>query len=346
VSELVAIGQRRGTGDDSLWVREGEQRLPGRDSNRRLNELHGGLSRHAGVRFEAADVVPAAVEATLRELHEGSYLEALGAVRVEDGTDAVLAGFAPPGLEPDIPVNVRLVEAAHEAVRTAIAAAERLIGGARFAYAVCRPPGHHAGPDWMAGYCYLNSAAAAAQTLRHGGLTPVGILDLDLHYPNGTSALVEPMPDVTLHSLHAAPVTNLPPGERLPRVEGERAVAFAASPDPGEYLDEVAVSVEMLAEDAAALVVSLGFDTVAGDPHGGWDFPPQIFTEVGALLAGCGLPVCVVQEGGYALESLSDCAYAFASGLLEPSPGSFWTQDVQKEPRGAQGGVGSIGATR
>jgi acetoin utilization deacetylase AcuC-like enzyme len=342
VSELIAVEQRQGSGDESLWVREGESRLPGRDCNQRLDELHDGLARHPGVRFEAADAVPAAVEATLRELHQGSYLEALRRVRAEDG-EVVLAEFSPPGLEPDIPATVGLVEAAHEAARTAIAAAQRLIGGARFAYAVCRPPGHHAGPDWMAGYCYLNSAAAAAQTLRRGGLTPVGILDLDLHYPNGTSALAERMPDVALHSLHAAPVTNLPPGERLPRVEGERAIAFAECPDHAGYLDEVAVSVEMLAEDAAALVVSLGFDTVAGDPHGGWDFPPQIFTEVGSLLAASGLPVCVVQEGGYALESLAACAHAFAAGLLEPhgagaggngGNGAFWSHGERNAPIG------------
>lgn len=322
MSELIAIEQRQGRDDESPWVREGERRLPGGDCNQRLDELHDGLARHPGVRFETADAVLAVVDATLRELHEGSYLEALRGVQAEDG-EVVLAGFSPPGLEPDIPATVGLVEAAHEAARTAIAAARRLIGGARFAYAVCRPPGHHAGPDWMAGYCYLNSAAAAAQTLRRGGLAPVGILDLDLHYPNGTSALVERMPDVTLHSLHAAPVTNLPPGERLPRVEGERAVPFAECPDHAAYLDEVAVSLEMLGEEAAALVVSLGFDTVAGDPHGNWDFPPQIFTEIGALLAASGLPVCVVQEGGYALESLAECAHAFAVGLLGGELSSF-----------------------
>ncbi|HEX5609639.1 MAG TPA: hypothetical protein VFX45_06055 [Solirubrobacterales bacterium] len=314
---MIAIEQHQGSGADSLWVREGESRLPGRDCNARLDQVRDGLGRHPGVRFEAPEVASPAAEATLGELHRGSYLEALRGLRAEDG-EVVLPDFSPPGLEPDIPVTVGLVEAAHEAARTAIAAAQRLNGGARFAYAVCRPPGHHAGPDWMAGYCYLNSAAAAAQTLRRGGLTPVGILDLDLHYPNGTSALAERMPDVTLHSLHAAPVTNLPPGEQLPRVEGERAVAFAECPDHASYLDEVAVSVEILAEEAQALVVSLGFDTVAGDPHGTWDFPPEIFTEVGALLAASGLPICVVQEGGYALPTLSDCAFAFVSGLLEP----------------------------
>jgi acetoin utilization deacetylase AcuC-like enzyme len=313
VSELVVIAQREGSGDASLWVREGDRRLPGRDDNRRLAELRRGLERHPGVRVEVADATPEALEKTLRALHTDDYLEALEGVRA--GEVVVLAEFAPPGLEPDIPVNAALVAAAREAVRTAVAAAERLVGGARFAYAVCRPPGHHAGPDWQAGYCYLNSPAAAVETLRRGGLSPLGVLDLDLHYPNGTSALVEAMPDVALHSLHAAPITNLPPGTPLPRVEGERAVAFEEAPDAEAYLAEVAASLEELA-GVAALVVSLGYDTVTGDPHGGWEFPPETFAEVGALLADAGMPICVVQEGGYALEALADCSHAFARGLL------------------------------
>lgn len=310
------IEQRRGREDASLWVREGERRLPGRDSNLRLDEVRSGLMRHGGVRAEAADAGREAVEEALRSLHEQPYLDALKGVRT--GEPVVLTEFAPPGLEPDIPVNAALVAAAHEAVRTAITAAQRLATGARFTYAVCRPPGHHAGPDWQAGYCYLNSAAAAVQVLRERGFGPVGILDLDLHYPNGTAALVEAMPDATLHSIHAAPVTNVPAGTVLPQAVGERAVALSGSPDPAAYLEEVAISIEALAADAAALVVSLGYDTVAGDPHGGWDFPPEIFTEVGRLLAATGLPVCVIQEGGYGLDVLADCSHAFATGLLEP----------------------------
>jgi acetoin utilization deacetylase AcuC-like enzyme len=314
MTELLMIEQRCGRDDAAPWVREGTRRLRGRDSNLRLVELRNGLMRHAGVRAEAADAGSDAVERALGSLHERAYLDALQGVR--NGDSVVLTEFAPPGLEPDIPVNTGLVAAAHEAVRTAITAAERLLGGVRFTYAVCRPPGHHAGPDWLAGYCYLNSPGAAVQTLREGGVSPVGILDLDLHYPNGTAALVERMPDATLHSLHAAPVTNLPPDTVLPRAEGERAVAFAGSPDPDAYLEEVASSVEALAQCAAALVVSLGYDTVAGDPHGSWEFSPRIFTEIGRLLADCGLPICVVQEGGYALDALADCSHAFAIGLL------------------------------
>jgi len=75
-------------------------------------------------------------------------------------------------------------------------------------------------------------------------------------------------------------------------------------------------SADELSASAEALVLSLGFDTVAGDPHGCWGFSPGIFLEIGGLLAASGLPVCVVQEGGYALESLAACGHAFAIGLL------------------------------
>ncbi|HET7443466.1 MAG TPA: hypothetical protein VFJ57_02270 [Solirubrobacterales bacterium] len=312
--ELLMIEQRRGRDDAALWVREGDRRLPGQDSNQRLAELHQGLVRHGSVRAVAADTADADVERTLGVLHERRYLEALE--RVGMAEPVVLAEFAPPGLEPDIPVHAGLVAAAREGVRTAITAAERTVAGARFTYAVCRPPGHHAGPAFQAGYCYLNNAAAAVWTLCEGGVKPVGILDLDLHYPNGTSALVERMEGVRLHSLHAAPVTNLPPGTVLPRIDGERVVAFERAPDAATYVAEVGRSIDALAAEAAALVVSLGYDTVAGDPHGGWDFGPEIFTEIGALLARSQLPICVIQEGGYSLGDLAACSHAFAVGLL------------------------------
>ena len=313
MSELLMIEQRRGSDDAAHWIREGGRTIPGRDSNRRLEELGAGLTRHAGVRAVAADAGDEALERTLGAMHERAYLEALRAV---DGEPVVMADFAPPGLEPDIPVDAGLVAAAHEGVRTAITAAQRLAAGARFTYAVCRPPGHHAGPGFLGGYCYLNNAAAAVRTLREAGMSPVGVLDLDLHYPNGTAALVERIDEAVLHSLHASPVTNVAPGTALPQAAGERVVAFGEAPDRGAYLEEVATSIEQLAATAAALVVSLGYDTVAGDPHGCWSFEPEVFAEVGRLLARSGRPICVVQEGGYSLPVLAECSHAFAVGLL------------------------------
>ena len=315
MTELVMVEQRQGEDDDAFWVREGDQRIEGQDSNQRLVELRDGLLRHAGVRPVAADAADEEVERTLGALHEAGYLRALAEVSSQE--PVVMEGFAPPGLEPDIPVNAGLVAAAREGIRTSITAAERLLEGTRFTYAVCRPPGHHAGPAFQAGYCYLNNAAAAVRRLCDGGLKPVGIIDLDLHYPNGTSALLGRMGrDAVLHSLHAAPVTNLPPGTPLPQFPGERAVAFASAPDERTYLEEVESSIHDLSEIARALVVSLGYDTVAGDPHGGWSFKPEIFAEVGRLLARSGLPICTIQEGGYSLGDLAACSHAFATGLL------------------------------
>ena len=70
--------------------------------------------------------------------------------------------------------------------------------------------------------------------------------------------------------------------------------------------------------DAAGRKLNLppGYDIVAGDPHGSWGFAPEIFTAIGGLLASSGLPICVIQEGGYALDELADCSHAFATGLL------------------------------
>jgi acetoin utilization deacetylase AcuC-like enzyme len=318
VSELLVVEQRRGSDDAAPWIREGGRTVPGQDSNRRLDELSAGLARHEAVRAIPADAGDEELERTLGAMHEADYLEALR--RVDSAEPVLMPEFAPPGLEPDIPVCVGLVAAAREGVRTAITAAERLACGAHFTYAVCRPPGHHAGPRFLGGYCYLNNAAAAAWTLCAAGVGPVGILDLDLHYPNGTAALVERMEEATLHSLHASPVTNVAAGTVLPRGERERVVAFGASPDAESYLEAVAASVEELSASAAALVVSLGYDTVAEDPHGSWSFAPAIFADVGRALARSGLPVCVIQEGGYSLSVLAECSNAFATGLLEGSP--------------------------
>jgi acetoin utilization deacetylase AcuC-like enzyme len=321
MTELLLVEQRAAAEDNGAhWILEGGRILPGVDDNRRMSELGRGLLRHPGVRVTAADADSEDVEQTLSVLHEPAYLEALAEVSAEP---VVIPELTPPGLPPDIPVSAGLVDAAREGVRTAMTAAERLVEGDRFTYALCRPPGHHAGPAWFAGYCYLNTAAAAVQVLRNAGVSPVGILDLDLHYPNGTAAIVAPMADASLHSLHASPVTNVAGGTVEPASDREVAIEFHVIPEVEDYLDTVASSVDELAAESEALVVSLGYDIVAGDPHGSWEFEPAIFTEIGRLLAACGKPVCVIQEGGYALDQLAACSEAFATGLLAGSGAPF-----------------------
>lgn len=316
MSELLMVEQRRGRDDAAPWIVEGGRRRPGMDDHRRMAELRSGLVCHGGVRPAAADASGDDVERTLSALHEPDYLGTLQ--EVESREPVIIPDLAAPGLPPDIPVCAGLVAAAEEAVRTAITAAQRLAAGARFTYALCRPPGHHAGPDWFAGYCYLNTAAAAAWTLIEADVRPVGILDLDLHYPNGTAAIVASMTEARLHSLHAWPVTNVATQTVKPRTPRERVVEFEGSPDADAYLEAVEASIEALAASSAALVISLGYDTVKGDPHGSWDFAPSTFAQIGRLLAASKRPICVIQEGGYALSTLAACSYAFAAGLLDP----------------------------
>jgi acetoin utilization deacetylase AcuC-like enzyme len=227
-----------------------------------------------------------------------------------------MAELTAPGMRPDTPVSAGVAAAAREGVRTAITAAQRILAGARFSYALCRPPGHHAGPSWLGGYCLLNNAAAATQTLQDGAVAAVGILDLDIHYPNGTAAIAAHMPGVTLYSIHSTPVVNSPSGTAEPHTGREHHIAFAHSPGEPEYLEAVDAAIELLRERSAVIVLSLGYDTVRCDPHGCWGLTPPAFASIGALLSGAGLPVCVVQEGGYELESLADCSAAFVEGLL------------------------------
>jgi acetoin utilization deacetylase AcuC-like enzyme len=309
-------GGANGNGAPFILDRHGH-RMEGRDDERRTAELRSGLTRHEDVRTAPADASQEDVERILDALHEPAYLEALRQVSWEE--PQMMPEWAPPGLPADSPVWAGVVATAFEGVRTAITAAERIVAGARFTYALCRPPGHHAGPAWLGGYCYLNTAAAAAYALCEGGVKPVAILDVDFHFPTGTSAIVAPLSNVSLGSLHASTIAEVPwrrvqPGAR------ERFVEFATTPSADAYVAALRETVDELARGSSALVLSLGYDTVASDPHGSWDFPPAIFQRIGAVLAASGLPVCVVQEGGYSLDALAQCSQAFAAGLLDGSP--------------------------
>jgi acetoin utilization deacetylase AcuC-like enzyme len=304
------------------WVIEAGRPVAGREDDRRLDAVRRGLMRHASAHLEWADADGDTVERTLHELHDPDYLKALDDIRSEE--PVVMPELSAPGLGPDVPVCAGLVRAAREGVRTSISAAERVSAGAPFAYAVARPPGHHAGPRWFGGYCYLNTAAAAAITLLRHGADTVGILDVDLHYPNGTAAIVESIERISLHSLHSAPLANVADAQEVGRAASDRAVGFERTPLAFEYLKAISASIEALARSASVIVLSLGYDTVRNDPHGCWDFSPAIYAQIGRLLAASRLPVCVIQEGGYSLARLAACSDAFATGLLgEGSPSRF-----------------------
>jgi acetoin utilization deacetylase AcuC-like enzyme len=318
---MVQQGQAR-SGCVPWILDEAGNRTAGLDDDRRMSEVQEGLERHRDVRRQHSDASPAEVQQTLDRLHDRGYLKALEEAPEQDAV--LLEALAEPGLEPDTPVCATAVASAREGVRTSVSAAHRIVEGARFSYALCRPPGHHAGPAWLGGYCYLNNAAAAAHTLvthMQDDGRPVAILDVDLHYPNGTAALVARMPQTTLHSLHGSTGANLPWQRVKPRSEREQLISFRSPPSAHEYTQALTTTVAGIAGEASAIVLSLGYDTIAEDPHGAWSLRPSIFARVGELMADSGLPVCVVQEGGYALGALAQCSHAFVTGLLSGERG-------------------------
>jgi len=302
-----------GAGAPYILDRHGNRRQ-GHDDARRTAELREGLTRDERVVPVAADADDERLEQVLGALHEPDYLRALRAVDWQE--PRIVHELAPPGLPADSPLWAGIVQTAFEGARAAVAAADAIADGARFAYALSRPPGHHAGPAWLGGYCYLNTAAAAAWALCERGVGPVAIVDVDFHFPTGTSAIVAPLEDVMLGSLHASTLAEVPWREVQPRPR-ERFVGFERPPQQGPYLRALEAMLADFREECSAIVLSLGYDTVTTDPHGSWRFMPMAFEQMGALLARTEMPVCVVQEGGYSLVALAECAWAFAIGLLD-----------------------------
>ncbi len=203
--------------------------------------------------------------------------------------------------------------AAAKAGADAVASAAALVlQGQRSVFCASRPPGHHAGADFMGGYCFLNNAAIAAQALRNQGCSKVAILDVDYHHGNGTQSIFYDRADVLFVSIHGDPRTEYPfylghaeetgggAGAgfnlNLPLVAGSSTVAWFAA------LDVACARVASYQPDA--LVVSLGLDTFAGDPISTFALQSADFTRLGKQLAQLGLPTVFVLEGGYAAREL------------------------------------------
>jgi acetoin utilization deacetylase AcuC-like enzyme len=215
-------------------------------------------------------------------------------------------------------------EAAYWSAQTALTAAGRVLAGERAAYALCRPPGHHALPDQVGGFCYLNNAAIAARRLQGPQRDRVAILDVDYHHGNGTQEIFYSDPTVLFVSLHAHPDDDYPFlwGAAEERGEGPGHGFNLNLPLPrgtgdGPYLGALEQGLAAIRAVAPRyLVVSLGLDIAAGDPSalsGGFAVTDQGFRAIGRQVAGLGLPTLIVQEGGYGLASLGANATAFLS---------------------------------
>ena len=214
-------------------------------------------------------------------------------------------------------------EAARAAVDCAVQAAGLVRDGAGLAYALCRPPGHHATPAGFGGSCYLNNAAVAAAALRASGAARVGILDLDAHQGNGTAAIFWERADVLYGSVHVDPGAGWFPhvvGYAEESGEGAGAGATRNLPLPEGTGDQPwLAAVEELARwvvDAGCdhLVVSLGVDAAEDDPESPLRVTGAGFREAGRLLGATGLPAVAVQEGGYHLPTLGGLVAAYLEG--------------------------------
>ena len=201
---------------------------------------------------------------------------------------------------------------------SAVHAAELVLNEADCAYALCRPPGHHAFADMAGGFCYLNNTAIAAQRL----LTQsdrVAILDVDLHHGNGTQGIFYRRPDVLTVSLHADPAAFYPFfwGYADERGAGEGLGYNYNLPLPlgtgdDAYLDTLDMAltrIERFAPDM--LVVALGLDAYEGDPLAGLSITTKGFGRIGAAIAEMQLPTVLIQEGGYLSKALGDNLKSF-----------------------------------
>ncbi|MBO2979974.1 histone deacetylase family protein [Burkholderia pseudomallei] len=219
------------------------------------------------------------------------------------------------------PIGEHTYRAAYWSAQSALAGAAALGRGARDAYALCRPPGHHACRDAAGGFCYLNNAAIAAQALR-ARHARVAILDTDMHHGQGIQTLFYDRDDVLYVSIHGDPTNFYPAvtgyetergagrGEgfnvNLPMPHGSPEAVFFAQ------LERARSRVERFAPDV--LVFALGFDVYREDPQSKVAVTTEGFGRLGALVGGLRVPTLIVQEGGYDLETLERNAAALFRG--------------------------------
>jgi len=237
-----------------------------------------------------------------------------------DRIDARLGRYS---MDASTPIAQGTWESAYWAAQTALAGLESVLAGERSAFALCRPPGHHAGADYMGGYCYLNNAAVAAEAARAAGRSRVAILDVDYHHGNGTQDIFLERSDVFFASIHADPRTDYPfywghadergsgAGEgatlNLPLPHGTARAGYEAA------LDRALEAIARFGPEL--LVCSFGADTFNGDPICAFALETADYAPVARRIASLGLPTLIVMEGGYAVDALGANVAEFLSGF-------------------------------
>lgn len=232
---------------------------------------------------------------------------------------SVLAGYY--CIDTFTPLNRNAYKAARHGVDCTLTAAKEILDGRRIAYALVRPPGHHAEKGAFGGFCYFNNAAIAAQYLRAYGR--VAILDLDYHHGNGQENIFYERSDIFTVSIHGHPQFAYPYfsgfEEDIGTADGEGFNLNLPLPETvsGEkYRKALALAMERIKDFRPTfLVVALGLDPAKGDPTGTWSLAGKDFELNGKMIGAAGLPTLVVQEGGYRTRTLGTNALRFFSGI-------------------------------
>jgi acetoin utilization deacetylase AcuC-like enzyme len=219
------------------------------------------------------------------------------------------------------PINGNAYLAAKRAVDCALTAAKQLIEGYRLAYALVRPPGHHAEPSTFGGFCYFNSAAAAAEFLsKYGKIT---ILDVDYHHGNGQQEIFYDRADVLTISIHGHPRFSYPyfSGFVSERGRGTGKGYNVNIPLPegvdGDYYQRILRDVlkRVIRFNPRFLIIPLGLDTAKEDPTGSWSLEANDFETIGQMIGSLRYPTLIIQEGGYDTRVLGINAREFLTGL-------------------------------
>jgi len=221
------------------------------------------------------------------------------------------------------PLDRNAYDAARSSVDVAMTAAEEVLAGCPVAYALCRPPGHHAERRVYGGFCYFNNAAIAANELSRQGKTAV--LDIDFHHGNGIQDIFYSRQDVLTVSIHGHPDYSYPYFSGFAHETGEGPGAgfnhnFPLPPDTAEpaYLRTLEKAIQCVKRFRPTfLVVSLGMDILKGDPTGTFVLSVATLNRIGRRLLELRLPTLVVQEGGYNLQNLKRGAVSIFTGMAE-----------------------------